>query len=48
MLPLPEGLFLATSLPVLGMPALLAVGVLYALVIIRMCDSVNALESTAD
>ena len=52
--PLPEGLFLtmpivilATSLPVLGMPASLAVVVLYALVIIKVCDSVNALEPRA-
>jgi hypothetical protein len=52
--PLPEGLFLAlpivalaTSLPLLGIPASLAVVVLYALVIIRVCDSVNALESSA-
>ncbi|MCK4410014.1 MAG: VCBS repeat-containing protein [Candidatus Eisenbacteria sp.] len=40
--------FLATSLPVLGMPALLAAVVLYALVIIRVCEGVNALESRAD
>ena len=38
---------LATSLPVLGMPASLAVVVLYALVIIKVCDSVNALEPRA-
>jgi len=53
--PLSEGLFLAmpivilaTWAPVAGIAASLAVVVLYALVIIRVCDGVNALESSAD